>query len=484
MTPAKQFALLAAILSSGALIAGALLTGHAAWLLPIPGLVLLVWALRSPYRCLLLVLFSFPLERIATIPTPWFNIKPFQLLAALTLLALLVEHALRRPRDRRPFPRDPILAFYLIFLVANIISFAVSGNPDDMRAIFHYLMFWLIALLVVLLLRTPEKLQGAVRMLALSGAVAAVFGLLQYAGYLSGMETGIRETGMDYATGASAALRVTSLFFDPNLFASFLCLVLPLGLACSQAPTSVVERGAAAAGVLAMFVALAFAQSRSGFFGVAAGSVVFLLAQRRLAALARALLVVTLLLALSWTALALYGSQWYSPEIFLNRVLAFQQGVADRSTAWKEILEAFYDHPLFGVGPAQATNWGVYIPNLRSNWDIFNSRIVAHNIFVDVAVGSGLIGLVPFVFFVGVLVWRAWCNLRAAPLQRAAAWDAGIFAALVAVLVNSQAITTLLYPFLWCLAGLIVARAAMLRAPAPAAQSVPVPSGALAEVRP
>lgn len=483
MTPARHILALAAVLSVGCLIAGALLTGRAVWLLPAPGIALLIWALRSPYRCLLLVLFSFPLERIGTIPTPWFNIKPFQLLAALTLFAVLVQSGLGRAPARRRFPRDPILACYLAFLVANAISFAVSGNPDDMRAIFHYLMFALIAALTILLVKTPQQLAGVVRVLALSGALAGVFGLLQYAGYLAGFDTAVEETRMIYSTGESAALRVTSLYFDANLFASFLCLALPLGLACSQAPTSTLERGVAAAGVLAMLIALAFTQSRSGFVGVAAGSVTLFLAQRRLAALGRALLVAALLVALGWTALNLYGSEWYSPEIFLTRVLAYEQGVADRSTAWKQILEAFYDRPVFGVGPAQATNWGVYIPNLRSNWDISNSRIVAHNIFVDVAVGVGLAGLVPFVFFVLLLGWRAWRNLRSAPLGFAA-WDAGVFAALVSVLVNSQSITTLIYPFLWCLAGLVVARAAMLRAPAAAAQPAPVPAAVLAEVRP
>ncbi len=479
MTTRKQL-VVPGVLLLGGVMARAILTDSAIWLLIIPVVALLLWSLASPYRCLLLVLFSFPLERFGTIPTPWFIIKPLQILAALTLFALLFDRALHRNRDRRPFPRDPVLAFYLVFLVANMVSFAVSGNLDDMRAIFHYLMFALIALLTVWLVRTPEQLSGAVRVLALSGVIAAVFGLLQYAGYLSGMETGIRETGMDYATGASTALRVTSLFLDPNLFASFLCLALPLGLACSQAPTSSAERGIAAAGVLAMLVALVFAQSRSGFFGVAAGALTLLLAQRRAASLGRTLLILALLLVLGWTALAVYGSEWYSPEIFVNRVLAFQQGIADRRTAWRQILEAFYEHPVFGVGPAQATNWGVYIPNLRSNWDIYNSRIVAHNIFIDVAVGAGLVGLAPFVLFVVMLVWRAWHNLRSAPLGFAA-WDAGVFAALVSVLVNSQSITTLLYPFLWCLAGLVVARAAMLRAPVTAVQPAPVASAALAE---
>jgi putative inorganic carbon (HCO3(-)) transporter len=483
VTPARQFAVLAAVLSAGFLIAGALVTGRFVWLLAVPGIALLIWTLRSPYRCLLLVLFSFPLERIGTIPTPWFNIKPFQLLAALTLFAILVERGLDRAPARRRFPRDSILACYLAFLVANAIAFAVSGNPDDMRAIFHYLMFALIAALTILLVKTPPQLAGAVRVLAFSGALAGLFGLLQYAGFLAGLDTAVAETRMIYSTGESAALRVASLYFDPNLFASFLCLALPLGLACSQTPTSALERGFAAAGVLAMLVALAFTQSRSGFFGVAAGSVTLFLAQRRLAAVGRVLLVTALLAVLGWTALNLYGSEWYSPDIFLNRVLAYEQGVADRSTAWKQILEAFYDHPVFGVGPAQATNWGVYIPNLRSNWDISNSRIVAHNIFVDVAVGTGLGGLVPFVCFVALLVWRAWRNLRSAPLDFAA-WDAGVFSALVSVLVNSQSITTLLYPFLWCLAGLVVARAAMLRAPAAKAQPAPVLSAVLAEVRP
>jgi len=484
VTPAKQFAVLATVLAAGLLTAGALLADHPMWLLLLPGVALLVWSLMSPYRCLLLLLFCFPIERFGTIPTPWFAIKLFQILAALTLLALLFERAFHGATPPRRFIRDPILACYLAFLVANFISFAVSGNPDDMRAIVHYLMFWLIALLAVLLVRTPEQLQGAVRILALSGALASLFGILQFAGFLMGMETGIQETQMAYTTGASEALRVTSLFFDANVFASFLCLVLPLGLAAGQAARNNIERAAAATGVLAMLVALAFTQSRSGFFGVAAGCIAFLFAQRRFVAMGRVLLVAALIFAAGWAALSLYGSKWYSPEIFLHRALAVQQGVTDRTEAWKQILEGFYDNPIFGVGPAQATNWAVYIPNWQSNWSFSNWRIVAHNNFLDVAVGAGLLGLVPFVLFVATLCWRAWRNARSAPPE-SAAWDLGVFAALVSVLVNSLSMTTLMYPFLWTLAGLVVSSAEMHRLAAPQlAPALSAPTAHLAEVRP
>jgi O-antigen ligase len=487
MSAGKQLAVLGVLLSLGGVVVGAILTQRALWLILLPGLAVLVWAMLSPYRCLLLLLFSFPIERFGTIPTPWFAIKPFQILAALTLLALLFERALHGATPRRHFFHDPILAWYLAFLVANFISYAVSGNLDDMRAIFHYLMFWLIALLAVLLLCTPEKLQGAVRILALSGALAGLFAILQFAGFLIGMDTGIQETQMVYTTGSSEALRVTSLFFDANVFASFLCLALPLGLAAGQAARNHIERVVAGVGVLAMLVALAFTQSRSGFFGVAAGCIAFLFAQRRFVSMGRVLLVAMLISATLWTALSLYGSKWYSPEIFFTRALAIEQGVADRSHAWKQILEAFYDNPIFGVGPAQATNWGVYIPNALSNWNIFNARIVAHNNFLDVAVGAGLLGLVPFVLFVSTMLWRAWRNARCAPPQ-SAAWDLGVFAALVSVLVNSLSMTTLMYPFLWTAAGLVVAGTEMHRRPAPQlAPAPPAPSRpgvAFAEMRP
>jgi putative inorganic carbon (HCO3(-)) transporter len=484
--PAKQLVLLLAVLAVGSVFASFLLSGGWLWLLILAGIVLLFWALASPYRCLLLVLFTYPLERIGTIRTPWFNIKPFQLLALFTLFALLLARARKRAPSGRAFPREPILAWYLAFLVANAVAFGISGNLDDMRAIFHYLMFALIALLLVLLVRTPQQFAGTVRVLAFSGAIAGLFGVLQYFGYLSGLDTAVQETRMFYVTGESAALRVTSLYYDPNLFASFLCLALPLGLACTQADTHAIERGLAGAGVVVMLVSLAFTQSRSGFFGVAAGTATFLMVQRRLAALGRAFLAAALLAALGWTALSLYGSDWYSPEIFLNRALAMQQGVTDRRMAWHQILEAFKDNPVFGVGPAQATNWAVYIPNMRSNWDISNSRIVAHNIFVDVAVGSGLVGLVPFAFMVGLLIWRAWQNVRSAALGFTV-WDAAVFAALVSVLINSQSITTLIYPFLWTLAGLVVARSELHRAPRrlPQPTATPArPSRTLAEVRP
>jgi O-antigen ligase len=265
---------------------------------------------------------------------------------------------------------------------------------------------------------------------------------------------------MDFTSGESAALRVASTYFDANLFASFLCFALPLGMAGTQSVEKLLPRVLAAAGVLAMLIALAFTQSRSGFFGAAAGCAAFLVAQSRSAGrFARAVLGFALLAGGLWLGLSIYAVEWFSPQIVLDRALAIEPGVAGRTEAWSQILRAFYDHPLAGVGPAQAANWDVYIPNMRANWDIANSRIVAHNIFVDVAVGTGLLGLVPFVFFVALLVWRAWRNVRAA--TAASVWNAGLFASVVAVAVNSLSMTTLMYPFLWTLAGLVVAGASL-----------------------
>ena len=455
MTTGKQWLAVAIPLGAGLAMVPAVLSGELQWLAVLPAVLVLLWALRSPFHCLLLTVFAFPFERVGNIPLPWFKIKPFQLLAGLTLFALLGRIAFGRKRFAR-LPRHPILFWLAGFYLANLVSYFFSQNPDDLRPLSHYALFVAIAALVVMLVRTPEELSAMVWTAVLSGAFAAVYGLLQYAGYLSGWDTEVRMTPLVFSAGTSAGVRVVSLFYDPNLFASFLCPAIPLGLACCQAAVRRWQRLLAIAAVVVMLLAMAATYSRSGFLGVVAALLCFVLLQRRLLTRVRALVLIALFVALGWSALRVWGGEWIRPDTVWGRALAVEQGIGGRTSAWQQILGAFYDHPVVGLGPAEATNWGVYIPNSLSGWDMANLRMVAHNNFLDVMVGAGLVGLVPFVFLVGLGLLGTWRGFRRSD-PRHSAWKLGALLAMVSVVANGMSMSTLSYPSFWFVLGLAVA---------------------------
>jgi len=451
----KQWLALAIPLGAGLAGVPAVLSGRPEWLTVLPAVLVLLWAIRSPFYCLLLTVFAFPFERVGNIPLPWFKIKPFQLLAALTLFALLGHLAFGRKRFPR-LPRHPILFWLVAFYLANLVSYFFSQNPDDLRQLSHYTLYVVIAALVVMLVRTPGELAAMVWAAALSGAFAAVYGLLQYAGYLSGLDTEVRTTPLVFSTGTWAGVRVVSLFYDPNLFASFLCPAIPLGLACCQAAARRWQRLLSIAAVLVMLLAMAATYSRSGFLGVVAALLCFVLLQRRLLTRVRALVLVALFVVLGWGVLRVWGGEWIRPDTVWGRALAVEQGIRDRNFAWQQILGAFYDHPVVGIGPAEATNWGVYIPNALSGWDMSNLRMVAHNNFLDVMVGAGLVGLIPFVFLLGLGLLRTWRSFHQSDPKNSA-WKLGVLLAMVSVVANGLSMSTLVYPSLWFLLGLAVA---------------------------
>lgn len=73
----------------------AILTGF--WiLLAVPGFIVATWLLLSPYRCLLVTFLAFAFERVGVIQGPDFGVKPFQVCALVTAIAVLIDFGIRK----------------------------------------------------------------------------------------------------------------------------------------------------------------------------------------------------------------------------------------------------------------------------------------------------------------------------------------------------------------------------------------------------
>ena len=259
----------------------------------------------------------------------------------------------------------------------------------------------------------------------LAGAVAqAALGLYQFA-FAVGPEWFILPGGF---------MRASGTFAQPNPFAAYLGLCLPVALSlalwaggralrpgrtAADAAWAIYFAGAA----LVVAAGLAASWSRGGWLGAAAGVAAVIVLRSRRAAL------FSVVLALLLLAAALLGS--VTPQAIPAAVRApvaarlaelpafFGAGdvpaqevtdenfaVIERVAHWAAALRMWARAPWLGVGPG---NYAAVYPEVReARWEEALGH--AHNIYLNVLAESGLIGMAAFLLLWGgsaAWLWRA-----------------------------------------------------------------------------
>lgn len=292
---------------------------------------------------------------------------------------------LDRPPDGRPaLWREDRLRLPLAGLIAvSGLSLLYTAGP--VTGAIRFFCFWVafaLAYHISSQLLDAETLRRQVTVALLgSGAVLAAVGLAERV-------TGSVIYNSKVAEGyfKATALRVNSLFWDPNMFGRFLVLVLIMcvvELAAGRSKRMIWFAGITAALALP---ALFFTFSRSSF--LALGAVAILVAGRFFGA--KKALIVAVVLVLVVVALFVfidspkfnlpkYQARLYWEKLFSGRLGLVQGGLA-----------IFASHPLVGVGLGAFPS---VFPRFRPpgyRWKVIES----HNSLVTVAAELGLVGLV------------------------------------------------------------------------------------------
>ncbi len=186
-------------------------------------------------------------------------------------------------------------------------------------------------------------------------------------------------------------------------------------------------RIAMAASLLVFMTALALTTSRSAWIAAAVGvAVMIALAPRRRAWL------VGLCLAPLIFAVLVTGVQRQFLVHRLESVLSVEAN-EDRVAIWRAVPKMVRDHPLLGTG------YGTFV----NAWPLYESdpalagKPTAHNVFLNFAAETGLLGLAAFLTFLGAGfagLWRRIRSSRGDP-QVDGLWVA-LFAAIVAIIVQ------------------------------------------------
>jgi putative inorganic carbon (HCO3(-)) transporter len=358
--------------------------------------------------------------------------------AALTYAADRLRHvrALDEDRVTRADPPTRGLEWALaVVLVLYAVQAAYSGDAGRAleNVVFFYVPFALLFIFLRAITWSPRLLRSCVAVLAGLALVLVGVGFVEYATRHLFLNPKVIASNQ-----LSAAFRVNSLFFDPNIYGRFLAIVMLLLTAWLLWARRAREVAAAALLLAVLWGGLLLTLSQSSFTALLVGLAVLAglrWSPRGAVALVGALGVVGLVVVLA------------APRA-LNLDLGSARG-ADRATSgrWDLLrggVELFRERPILGHGA------GSFSTEYRRSQRVSRQKATSasHTIPLTVAAEQGLVGLAAYLALLWLALRRLFDGARGDPYRAAIA---ACFAALLA--------HTMLYasfledPLTWALLG-------------------------------
>jgi putative inorganic carbon (HCO3(-)) transporter len=436
------------------------------------GVAAFLWLIGRPFYSLLLALFLIPFERLGLIQTPLFGFRAYYFAFAYVwfvfITAIFVQ---KKPYKFRTFSSRELALPFGLFLMVNIISAALSFKIDDIRMIVYFLFYFCIFILIDELVIQRQQVHRVINIIIISGAVVAGFGLLQYLLYLSGSVPptthafgiegssnllALNTTGMGTLGGGQWGVRLNSFFFGPNEFGGFLSMVIPFCLAFSLYKSDFKARLIYGFVSVILIIALLLTMSRSSWIAAIAGILVLLaLRKKSLIKWIKHFVIFLLICGIIILLSRAISSNVFSLDFVLSRFLDLSEygvgptDVAEGYSSGGRIdfflggIKAWIENPFFGVGPAEITDWSDY---LNIEFGFKSGRFVAHNTYLDVLVGSGLLGITAFLWMFGLAFSR---TIKIFKHSTDTFWKivaTGCMGSIVAVFVNGMGMSKLVYP--------------------------------------
>lgn len=315
------------------------------------------------------------------------------------------------------------LFFFTAFFLWVAASFLWAENASwALRKTAFLLSFLPLFLVFYASFREPRLRDRVFRALASGAALAALFALLQFSlQFIFGVEKmfsfWVRDIlpfflGPTFGEAVASypsllvnisgltVMRASGFFPDPHMAAFFFGMTLPIAVSFAW-QSSGPRRTYWLLSAAVIFFADLLTFSRGGYAGLILGMSVFSLplffryaaGKKRIAEIGAGGLIIFALILSSPVGTRLFSS--FSPSDGSN---------AERVRLWQEGAERITLHPVFGVG------LGNYPLAVKPSAE-YREPIYAHNLYLDIALETGLTGLFFFAafLFLGILsAWRRW----------------------------------------------------------------------------
>jgi O-antigen ligase len=372
---------------------------------------------------LLVLLAVLPWEAVLHYPTP--TVSAVKVLGALLMASFLIKVLAQRQPLRVPQISYAVGAFVLLVTVSLIFSADPGGGGGTLL---RYYLFAGFFFLMIQLVHDTAGVMRVLRVISLSVAAAAIWGLVLF------------------FQGSTA--RVAGPISDPNDFAYLMATVLPLVVYLIVGDRR--WRPVWAACFPVILAAMLATLSRGGVVAIGALLVWALLTGRiRVGGL-----------LMSTTALVVVvgaGLLLWSPVInerLQEKGKIAGQNVASRDALWRGAIAMSMDHPLIGVGPGR---FGVESANYVRDNPIVLQDPVTHNSYLQILAESGPAALAAFLAFLAaswVSVSRSYRRCKTSENQAGMRLATAVQAALLVAIVGAFFVSEQLASPFWLLGAL------------------------------
>ncbi len=364
-----------------ALIAGAM-TGAAMNFAPIYGLLIpfalfgMLLVLQYPVTGVYAAVFVAPL-----IP---FSSMPLAGVCIWTIISLVIRSVIDSGfRWKRDAVGSALMLFLFILLVSCVFSFARSASLTVWAMYFVFIIFYFA---VINTITTRDRLYGLLRLFVISGAIVALYGVMQY---VFGWTT--TNAWIDEEMFEDETMRVFSTLANPNVLGEYLLLVLPPAAAffLKDKPRSLSKWVYLAVTGL-LFLCLILTQSRGCWLGFIVSAAIF----------------ITFYEGRWWAfiPLVLCIVPFIIPDTIVERLSSIGN-MNDSSTSyrvyiWMGAIGILRHYLIGGIGMGEAAFNEVY------PFFSYNAIIAphAHNTFLQLLVEGGLPALISFLAVIFVFL--------------------------------------------------------------------------------
>lgn len=349
-------------------------------------------------------------------------------LVDLVVVGLGVAWLVDAAANRRSIVSTWIWTPYLgLFFLAVLLS---ATQAVDRHAALNEIVKWAELIVVYLaatsFIRTRLQMRFLVAALVVAGVSQALFGYYQF----------LFSYGPQAFIEHRLFLRAYGSFDQPNPFAGYLNLILPLAVAMAAYSRGAERRLYALAAVLLEGAVLA-SQSRGALL---AGLVALIVMWCLLTPRVRPVVWSSVLAGLLAAWLATFGLVPTSPfarllavvglgDVSFGSVTNSNFSAVERAAHWLAGVRMFAAHPILGVGIGNySAAYPAYHPR---GW--YASLEHAHNYYINIAAEAGIVGLASYLLVAGTALWYSYASFRRASdrVQRAAVL--GVLGALVAI---------------------------------------------------
>ncbi len=361
-----------------------------------------------------------------------------------------------------------VLFLFLFFLLILFFSTLFSPWPElsfygtysRQMGLVSYIYFLLFFFLLLVNVKTRVQIERIVKVAVWGSVVVCAYGLVQAAGQdpLRWIE--------------STRLRITSTFGQPNILAAYLLLVIPLSVYLIWQAKKWWIKAIYFLIFTSQILTLFFTYSLSGWLGliggVIIGGIIFLLFYFRKTWRSKIksklflffknkTLTIILFVFLLFIPLT-FGFNLYKrqPWVLKSKIYYLSHptigSLSARVDFWRASLTAIKKRPLLGYG--LDTQGEALLSYYKKDWATVNKINVrpnrAHNLFLDILLTTGILGLIAFLALLYVFSKLLWQNIKS---NNSRALNIAIFFALLSYLIylmfNFSSVTTEIYFWLY-----------------------------------